>query len=82
MACGLPVVASPIGVNSVIVQENKNGFLADNEEEWFEILEKLLRDAALRQRMGHAGRQRVEAEYCVQKTAPRLAYLLKTAGDI
>lgn len=81
MACGLPVVASPVGVNSVIVQENKNGFLANTEVEWFEILEKLLRDQPLRQQMGLAGRQRVEAEYCIQKTAPRLAHLLKTAGD-
>lgn len=81
MACGLPVVASPVGVNSVIVQENKNGFLANTEEKWFEILEKLLRDELLRQQMGLAGRQRVAAEYCIQKKAPRLAYLLKTAGD-
>jgi glycosyltransferase involved in cell wall biosynthesis len=81
MACGLPVVASPVGVNSVIVREGVNGFLASADEEWAVALETLIRDAALRQRMGSAGRQRVEDEYCVQQTAPRLIQWLKFVGE-
>lgn len=80
MACGLPVVASPVGVNSLIVREKVNGFLAGTDEEWVEAMEVLLRDAPLRQRMGCAGRKRVEDEYCVQQSAPRLIQLLKFAG--
>lgn len=80
MACGLPVVASPVGVNSQIVSVGINGFLANADEEWTEALETLLRDAALRQRMGHAGRQRVEDQYCIQKSAPRLIQWLKSVG--
>lgn len=80
MACGLPVVASPVGVNGEIVLGGKNGFLADAGSEWVETLGKLLSDAALRQQMGRAGRQRVEAEYCIQKTAPRLVGWLRKAG--
>jgi len=79
MACGLPVVASPVGVNHMIVHEGVNGFLAGSHDEWVVKLESLLRDEPLRQRMGTAGRLRVESEYCIQETGPRLIQLLRTA---
>lgn len=80
MACGLPVVASPVGVNSQIVLNGVNGFLAASEISWVENLELLLCSASLRRAMGVAGRERVEAEYSVQRVAPRLAALLQGAG--
>ena len=72
MACGLPVVASPVGVNVDIVSDGVDGFLANNDAEWLIHLSKLLTDSALRHRMGLAGRQKVESTYCLQVTAPRL----------
>ena len=66
MACGLPVVASPVGVNQKIVEENRNGFLAADAGEWFEKLEALIEDAGLRKRLGEAGRRKVAAEYTVE----------------
>lgn len=77
MSCGLPVVASPIGVNCKIVEHGINGFLASTIAEWESALEKLLSDPGLRFRMGQASRQKVEREYCVQVTAPRLVESLK-----
>lgn len=82
MACGLPVVASPVGVNCQIVEDSDNGYLAATETEWISALTKLLDDAALRERMGRAGRQKVEQEYCLQVTGTRLADLLKTTASI
>ena len=79
MACGLPVVASPVGINCHIVEHGVNGFLANTPEEWEQALKTLLADAGLRQRMGQAGRLKVEQQYCVQVTGPRLAVLLKNA---
>jgi glycosyltransferase involved in cell wall biosynthesis len=73
MACGLPVVASPVGVNRQIVEHGVNGFLAETPAQWEEALRMLLGDAALRQRMGQAGRRLVEEKYCLQVTGPRLA---------
>lgn len=78
MACGLPVVASPVGVNSEIVTDEGNGYLASSPNEWSRALDDLLGDANLRHRMGVAGRQLVENQYCVQKTAPLLVSLLRT----
>lgn len=80
MACARPVVASPVGVNSEIVTHGVNGFLASTQEEWVTALRTLKNDVALRQRMGEAGRKRVEERYCLQVTAPRLAELLREAA--
>lgn len=79
MACGLPVVASPVGVNRQIVAHGVNGFLAETPAQWEDALRTLLGDSALRQRMGQAGRRLVEEKYCLQVTGPRLAELLVSA---
>jgi glycosyltransferase involved in cell wall biosynthesis len=81
MACGLPVVASPVGVNCEIVRTGENGFLADNDQAWVDALGKLLSDARLRRQMGARGRKRVEKEYCIQHVVPRMAALLRTAFE-
>lgn len=79
MACGLPVVASPVGVNRKIVEHGVNGFLAETPEQWTTALRTLLADPALRQQMGREGRQKVEKAYCLDVTAPRLVALLRAA---
>jgi len=81
MACGVPVVASPVGVNSDIVEHGVNGFLATTEIEWREAITTLLRDRELRLRMGQAGRKKVEAQYSLQVWGPRVANLLREVAD-
>ena len=76
MACGLPVVASPVGVNTEIVTHGVNGFLASSEEEWWDALEALVREAKLRRSMGDAGRQRMVENYSIQAYGPRVARVL------
>lgn len=80
MACGLPVVASPVGANLEIVDHGVNGFLARTPEEWHIALSALASDAGLRARMGAAGRKRVEQTYSIQSTGPVLASLLRSAA--
>jgi len=72
MALGLPSVASPVGVNTRIVQSGVNGFLAASADEWFQSLSTLLGDAALRDRIGRAARTTVEAGYSVEANFPKL----------
>jgi glycosyltransferase involved in cell wall biosynthesis len=73
MACGLPVVASPVGVNSQIVEHGVNGFLAETDAEWAAALDTLIGDPALRRQMGMAGRKKVEREYSLQVYGPKIA---------
>lgn len=80
MACGLPVVASPVGVNSTIVEHGVTGFLASTDEEWRTSIARLLSDPDLRRRMGAAGRQKVERSYSLQVWGPRTATWLRGAA--
>jgi len=66
MACGLPTVASPVGVNTEMVEEGKNGFLAASDDEWLEKLDRLVRHPELRRSLGEAGRSKVEAGYTLE----------------
>src|SRR6056297_1871598 len=77
MACGLPVIASPVGVNAEIVEHGVNGFLVGTDEEWKSALTILLKDPDLRRRMGREGRKKVEREYSLQVQGPRVARLLR-----
>ena len=78
MACGRAVIASPVGVNNVIVSPD-TGILARSGTEWRDALGRLCQDAGLRRNMGQAGRAKIEAEYCIQVTAPRMIKLMAQA---
>lgn len=80
MACGLPVIATPVGVNAEIVEHGVNGFLAETPADWRKALETLLSDPGLRARMGRAGRARVVRDYSLRAWGPRVAALLRDAA--
>ena len=77
MACGLPVIASPVGVNREIVEDGVTGFLVTTDAEWRAALARLLADAGLRRRMGAEGRRRMEERYSLQVWGPRVAQMLR-----
>jgi len=78
MACGLPVVASPVGANNSIVEPGISGYLADDIPQWKSALTRLITDRSLRERMGAAGRQRAEDHYSLKVHAPRLVELFRS----
>ncbi|MDA7760373.1 glycosyltransferase [Amylibacter sp.] len=77
MACGLPVVASPVGLNKEIIEHGVNGFLAESDAEWRTAIEVLISDPDLRCRMEAAGRKKVENEYSLQVWGLLLANMLR-----
>jgi glycosyltransferase involved in cell wall biosynthesis len=80
MACGMPVVATPIGVNAEIVDHGVSGYLASSPDEWRRALLGLIADAELRARMGAAGRQRAVERYSLASQAPRLVDLFRSVA--
>jgi hypothetical protein len=81
MAAGVPVVASPVGVNRELVERSGGGLLADSTDEWDSALRTLLSDQGLRRRMGGAGRQFVEGFADLDRQADVLAALLRGDAD-
>ena len=81
MACAVPVVATPVGVNVKIVSDNKCGLLAADLQEWEAALNSLLSDAQSRSVFGTAGREAVNNEYCLAVQAPRLRHILEHAAS-
>ncbi|MGZ5818756.1 MAG: glycosyltransferase family 4 protein [Burkholderiaceae bacterium] len=76
MACGKPVIASPVGVNQDIVINSINGYIATTVDDWLYAFRALFSNKQSQLVMGVQGRRSVEEKYCLQVTAPRLAQLL------
>ncbi len=81
MAAGLPVIASPVGVNSEIVEHGVNGFLARDTNEWIKYFEILKDDPDFGRKMGAKGRKKVEKNYSLDVIAPRLISIFKKAAQ-
>jgi glycosyltransferase involved in cell wall biosynthesis len=79
MACGLPVVGSPVGVNSAIVDHGNSGFLAGTQEEWSRYLRTLCADKALREQQGRAGLARATELYSLDAATPKLVSIFTKA---
>jgi glycosyltransferase involved in cell wall biosynthesis len=77
MACGLAVVASPVGVNSQIVVSEQNGLLAMTPDEWVTQLSRLIEDLDLCRALGQAARRTVEESYCLEVMAPRFLEIIR-----
>jgi glycosyltransferase involved in cell wall biosynthesis len=76
MACGVPVVASPVGVTVTMIDHGKNGFLARSTEEWIHHLEAVLDDLTLRRALGGRGRQDAVERWSLRAHAPRVVEIV------
>jgi glycosyltransferase involved in cell wall biosynthesis len=80
MACNLPVIASPVGVNKAIIKHGENGFLAKTMQEWEEYLVLLITNPVLRKEMGLFGAESVKNHYSIDITAPILIDVFKSVS--
>lgn len=72
MACSVPVVVSAFGEMPYIIKDGTNGLMAASEDEWVEKLTRLLKDPALRERLGRAGQKTVKERYSFDAIVPRV----------
>ena len=63
---GLPGVYSNMCVNNGIVKDGYNGFLAGNDDEWFEKIEKLILDKELRRYIRKNALDNVLSDYKIE----------------
>lgn len=79
MGLGIPAVCSPVGVNTDLISDGDNGFLADSAEEWITKLALLLRSPQLRRKVGLAGRKTVENGFSAASQVPRVHEVFRSA---
>lgn len=82
MACGKPVIGTPLEINAEIIEDGVNGFWANTEEEWLDAFLKLCKTPELRLKMGQMGRHKAEAYYSLKATAPLIFNALTKAAQL
>ena len=80
MACGLPVIASPIGMNRDVVDQGRTGLFATTEFEWLAALQFMIEHPAEAAQMGALGRSEIEARFNTESQARQLARWLRIAA--
>lgn len=78
LALGIPAIASPVGVNKQIIEENVNGFLCADDTRWLNALKTLISDTELRQRFGEAGRKKIVEEYSIEGNKEKFLSLFQS----
>lgn len=80
MACGLPFVATPLGVNVALAGSGARGFTAADEAAWRAALVALLAQPRLGAEMGARGRAFCAEHYDLPRWAPVLSAILQRAA--
>jgi len=75
MACGVPVIGSPVGANNNAI-DSECGFFASNSTEWLAALREVRDSPKRRSQWGEAGRERVTKNYSLEFTVPIIAKTL------
>jgi glycosyltransferase involved in cell wall biosynthesis len=80
MACGLPIVATPVGMNRELVSRGSAGLAASTSADWVDAIEAILECPARAVEMGAAGRRVVARDYSLSTLSLRMAEILSTVG--
>jgi len=81
MACKLPIIASPVGMNLEVIENNVNGFLAKTDEEWVESFKTYLESPDLRKEHGENGYKLVKKKYCIQRTYKKMIEIINSISN-
>lgn len=79
MGVGLPVIASPVGENQFIVDDEANGYLVKTADEWYDRISELLDCPDLAKKMGAQGYERFKEHYSTESAATKLIATINSA---
>ena len=77
LACAVPAVVSPVGMNSEVLAMAEVGLAASSEDEWVEALLALYRDRDKAAALGRSGRELAERTFSVPVIAAQLATAMR-----
>ena len=80
MACGLPIVTTPVGAIKTIVVHQETGLIVQpgDRQQLYEALVAIISNKALGSRLGQSGRQIVEQRYSTAKTVGKYLSLFES----
>ncbi len=76
MALEKASLASPVGVNSILIGENERGMYASKPQDWEQGLKELIKNSDLRKEYGKRGRDFVENQFSRNSLLPNYRKLL------
>jgi glycosyltransferase involved in cell wall biosynthesis len=82
MACGIPVVASPLAGVREILEESDTGLFAKSQDDWVRELDHLIKDKGLRHQMGARARLAFERSHSLTAVAGLIAALWREKTNI
>jgi len=77
MAAGVPVIASPVGENTIVIKNNVNGMLATSQNEWINKIIFLKKNNRLKKKMVKNALINVEKSYSNISCSEKLQIILK-----
>jgi hypothetical protein len=77
MACAVPAVVSPVGMNNDVLAMADVGVAASTDDEWVDAILALYRDRDRAAHLGEEGRRLVERSFSVDVIAPQLAAVMR-----
>lgn len=82
MAAGVVAVCSAIGYNNELIRHGETGFLCTTLDEWYSTLDRLIKDADLRQRIAEAARADVKSRFSVDGQAANMKKILEDIHNL
>jgi glycosyltransferase involved in cell wall biosynthesis len=77
MSLGIPAMVSDVGVNSVIVSHQNNGWVCNDMESWEHSLEAVLQDPNISRTLGEKAREAIVQSYSVKANTDNFLSLFK-----
>lgn len=68
MSLGIPTVATKIGANTRIIKHQINGYLVNENAQWINCIEKLIKNAELRNKIGLNAVETVEKNFSIKSS--------------
>jgi glycosyltransferase involved in cell wall biosynthesis len=78
LSYGIPSVASAVGMNIDVADNEKNALLADSTDEFIEKLSTLIKSCELRRKLGVNGRKLIEKSYSQTVIGANFAKIIST----
>jgi len=82
MSLEIPTLMSAVGVNNEIIEHGVNGFLFRTNDEFFELLVRLIENESLRKTLGVNGRRTVVEKYSVLANREKYLHAIRWVVDL